>query len=74
MLLLERVHDAMYTDATATTEEASESLRYFYLDAPRKEQKVIDQVFIRLCGWSLHYLIYDQEICDLDYRVQCRCD
>ena len=60
MNLIEKVFKEMSTDADGNGRQA-QIMENEYMDATVDQQKVIDRVFIALCGWSLKTLIEGHE-------------
>ena len=60
MNLIEKVFEEMSTDADGNEKQA-EIMEQEYIDATEDQKKVIDRVFIALCGWTLKTLIEGHE-------------
>ena len=60
MSLIEKVFAEMSTDADGNEKQA-QIIENEYMDATQGQKKVIDRVFIALCGWSLKTLIEGHE-------------
>ena len=59
--VIERVRIALNTDEEATTRDGQRIADEYSMASP-EGQRLLDRVFIELCGWSLRSLLLGREI------------